>query len=74
MTSGLNNGFSQTIKDWNAPNLDLLGSLPFDVAVGDTFTAYPGCDWSTGAQGCGGFNNLPNFGGEPYIPPPETVT
>jgi hypothetical protein len=74
MMSGLNSGFLATVKNWNAPNLELNAPLPFAVEAGDTFTAFPGCDWSMGAQGCGGFNNLANFGGTPYVPPPETVT
>lgn len=28
----------------------------------------PGCDHSTGAGGCGKFNNLNNYGGMPYLP------
>jgi hypothetical protein len=28
----------------------------------------PGCDHTTGAAGCGKFNNVANFGGFPYIP------
>ena len=74
MTSGLNNGFSQTIKDWNAPNLDLVVPFPFAITAGDTFSAAPGCDWSLGAGGCGGFSNTANYGGTPFIPPPESVT
>jgi uncharacterized phage protein (TIGR02218 family) len=38
------------------------------LAVGTVVSAYPGCDHSTGANGCARFNNLPNYGGQPYIP------
>jgi uncharacterized phage protein (TIGR02218 family) len=38
------------------------------IPVGTVVAAYPGCDHSTGANGCGRFNNLANFGGQPYIP------
>lgn len=41
-------------------------------AVGDTFTVYPGCDKQQPT--CSGkFNNLIHFGGQPYIPVPETT-
>lgn len=38
------------------------------VAVGSTVVAFPGCDHTTGAAGCGRFNNILNYGGTPYIP------
>ncbi len=39
-------------------------------APGDTFTVYQGCDHTPGA--CAGkFNNLANFRGFPYVPPPQ---
>jgi uncharacterized phage protein (TIGR02218 family) len=44
-----------------------LQSLP---ATGDTFTVYQGCDHTPGT--CSSkFNNLPNFRGFPYVPPPQ---
>lgn len=71
-TSGANEGVQTTISDWDgADTLTLLRPLPFPVAAGDTFTAYPGCAKSTGA--CTAFGNLVNFGGQPYIPVPEAV-
>src|SRR5262249_22013884 len=75
MTSGLNATFSRFIRSWDgASTLSLLNPLPFAVAPGDTFTAYPGCDKSYGAQtGCKGFNNQPNYGGQPFIPAPEVA-
>lgn len=72
MTSGLNDGFWRTIVEWDGQStLDLLNPLPFALAVGDTFTAYPGCDKL--ATTCALFNNTPQFGGEPEIPVPETI-
>lgn len=38
------------------------------IPVGANVIAAPGCDHTTGANGCGRFNNLVNFGGFPYIP------
>lgn len=72
MTSGLNATFATTITSWDgAQVLALMEPLPFAVSPGDAFTAYPGCDKQ--ATTCEAFNNFPNFGGFPYIPPPETA-
>ena len=44
--------------------------LPFAPSPGDAFTVYAGCDHTQGT--CQGrFNNLANFRGFPYVPPPE---
>ena len=44
----------------------------FPIAVGDTFTALPGCDHTTGS--CQTlFDNLARYGGFPHIPPPEAA-
>lgn len=67
MTSGLNSGFTRTVRQWSAPrSFALLNPLPFTVAAGDTFTAAEGCDKQQAT--CTAFNNLVNFGGEPFIP------
>lgn len=67
MTSGLNAGFSRTISNWTAPNsVGLLAPLPFAVAPGDTFLAYPGCNKTKAA--CDAFGNGDNFDGFPDIP------
>lgn len=72
MTSGANAGFQRTVRSWTgSTDFHLLNPLPFDIVVGDTFTAFPGCA-KTGAA-CTAFGNLANFGGEPYIPAAETA-
>jgi hypothetical protein len=72
MTSGLNVTFQRTIKSWDgAFGLSLLAPLPFAVAVGDGFTAYPGCNKLFAT--CQAFNNSRNHGGQTNIPPPETA-
>jgi uncharacterized phage protein (TIGR02218 family) len=38
------------------------------LAVGQAVQAYPGCDHSDGANGCGRFGNILNYGGQLYIP------
>jgi len=71
-TSGNNNTFQRTIKAWDgAFMLSLLNPLPFAVAPGDTFTVYPGCNKLLTT--CQQFNNTINYGGQPFIPPPETM-
>ncbi len=75
MTSGANEGFARSIRSWGPASpatLTLMTPLPFAVAAGDTFTAYPGCDKQENT--CIAFGNLANFGGMPFIPAPETAT
>ena len=73
-TSGQLNGMSYGVSTWvNSPPgvITLVHDMPFIPAVGDTFTAFAGCDRTNGAGGCLKFSNLPNFRGFPYVPPPE---
>lgn len=74
MTSGVNAGIGASVKT-ALPGTSLTLLVPFETppAVGDTFTAYPGCDHTTGTGGCAKFNNLVHFGGFPYIPPPSAT-
>lgn len=66
-TSGEAQGFSiGIVQQLDSTHIQLL---PFDIpiAVGDTFTMYPGCNGTTDA--CANkFGNLIHFGGQPYIP------
>jgi hypothetical protein len=72
MTSGLNATFQRQIKSWDgAGTLSLSYAFPFAIAAGDTFLAYPGCDKSFAT--CGLFNNQNNYGGTPFVPPPEVL-
>ena len=48
----------------------LMYPLPFAPAPGDTFNVAFGCD-HTQATCQGKFNNLQNFRGFPYVPPPQ---
>ncbi len=50
-----------------------LDLLPFGLAVTDTVTIYPGCDWTMST--CDGvFGNSANYGGRLNIPPKNPVT
>ena len=69
-SSGINAGVSANIKS-AVPGVSLTLSYPLTdaPATGDAFTAYWGCD-HTQATCTTKFNNVANFRGFPYIPPP----
>lgn len=75
-TSGSNNGLSIEIKaDAGSGTFTFFEPVPYDISIGDSFTVTPGCDHAHGvANGsaigdCGPkFDNVINFGGEPFFP------
>jgi uncharacterized phage protein (TIGR02218 family) len=70
--TGPNAGVTSNVKwgvDTPTAALGLSYPLPNDPVAGDTFTVYQGCD-HTKATCLSKFNNLINFRGFPYIPPP----
>ena len=70
-TSGANANVTATVKVATAAfNLKLAYPLPSAPATGDAFTVYQGCD-HTPATCAAQFNNLANFRGFPYVPPPQ---
>jgi uncharacterized phage protein (TIGR02218 family) len=74
-TSGVLNGQSRSILYSQQATGLIQVSYPFPEApsVGDTFSMYPGCDhaqWTCQGK----FNNLTNFRGMPFVPPPETAS
>jgi uncharacterized phage protein (TIGR02218 family) len=72
-TSGVNSGLSVAVKSNDGSgNFVLIQPLPVAPALGDTFTAYPGCDLTQGTC-LAKFNNLGRFRGTPYVPTPETA-
>ncbi len=70
-TSGANANIRATIKTVAvASSLTLIYPLPFAPSAGDAFTVYAGCDHTRGT--CQSrFNNLANFRGFPFVPPPQ---
>jgi hypothetical protein len=70
---GQNAGVLVQIKSATNTALTLANPLLFVPVAGDVFTILPGCDHTTGQGGCGKFNNLLNFRGFPFVPPPETA-
>lgn len=70
-TSGLNANVRATVKAVTVgASLSLVYPLPAAPSVGDAFTVYAGCD-HTSATCQSRFNNLTNFRGFPYVPPPQ---
>lgn len=74
-TSGANAGLRQHVTAYSHVGLAaafmLIRPMAFPIAIGDTFTAYPGCTKTQAA--CSSFGNLANYGGQSYIPAPETA-
>jgi uncharacterized phage protein (TIGR02218 family) len=70
-TSGVLAGVSATVGSAVAGlQLNILIPLPAVPAQGDGFTVYFGCDHTIGTCQTK-FNNLGNFRGFPYVPPPQ---
>lgn len=66
-TTGANAGISMEIKTYADPVMTLHLPLPYGIAPGDAFVAYPGCDKSIGTCSTK-FANAENFQGEPHVP------
>ena len=66
-TSGDNEELSMEIKQYSGGQFTLVLPLPYDIGVGDTYEAIPGCDknFSTCTER---FNNATRFRGEPHVP------
>ena len=72
-TSGLNAGVKCSVKNISAGvGFILAFPPPQPVAVGDAFTVAEGCD-HTPATCFAAFNNIQNFGGFPFVPPPQNA-
>lgn len=71
--SGANAGIKRTVRQQTASQLTVMQPWPAPVAAGDAFQVYRGCDLTL-ATCRDKFNNLVHFRGQPFVPPPETVT
>lgn len=68
-TSGLNNGLKMEVRGYLKQNgiFALQLEMPYDIAPGDAFSVYAGCNRTF--NNCKDkFNNVPNFGGRPDVP------
>jgi uncharacterized phage protein (TIGR02218 family) len=72
-TSGANTGATATIKSAGSGWLQLAYPLSVAPAAGDVFSASYGCD-RTMATCQSRFNNLSQFRGFPFVPPPQIMT
>ncbi len=70
---GANSGLVRTVKSYahSSGLVTVVLALPNTPAVSDAFTIYPGCDL-TMATCSSKFSNLAHFGGQPFVPAPET--
>lgn len=71
-TSGANAGLTIGIKTFDGTTFGLNYPLLFQPAVGDTFTAYAGCD-HTKTMCEDKYGNGINYRGEPFTPAPEAM-
>lgn len=66
--TGLNAGYAMECASWDGTTVELFENMPYTIQAGDTFSIEPGCDHSTGSNGCTKYSNIVNFGGESFIP------
>lgn len=71
-TSGANVGRKMEVKSFVSGVFTLFLPMPSDVAEGDTYSLYPGCDkkFSTCKDK---YSNVKNFRGEPHVPGNDQV-
>ena len=71
-TSGANAGATSEVKDFSGGQFIIWDVLLFPIAIGDTYTATPGCDKSTADHLV--FNaDLVDFGGFPDVPGNDSI-
>lgn len=77
--TGNNAGVSMEIRDFTADDgvtieqvIELYLDLPFDIVVGDTLRAYPGCDKRL-TTCVNKFDNIVNMRAEPYVPGEDSI-
>lgn len=71
-TGGANAGRAMEVKTASAGQIVLALPMPYDIAGGDTYSVYAGCDKN--ASTCQAtFANIVNFRGFPHIPGTDAV-
>jgi uncharacterized phage protein (TIGR02218 family) len=70
--SGVLSGLTMTVKSWIGNVLTPFIPLPSAPAPGDTITLFAGCD-RTYPTCVSKFANGAHFGGQPFIPIPDTM-
>ncbi len=68
--TGANKDVAMEVKTWvdSTGTVTLFMPMPFDIAVGDEFEIFPGCNKSTARCGSSLFDNIVNYRGLPFIP------
>jgi uncharacterized phage protein (TIGR02218 family) len=66
--SGLNSGLSMEVKSYHPGTIELQLPMPYQVAVGDTYTIIAGCGKRVNEDCKTRYNNVVNFRGEPHLP------
>lgn len=67
-TSGANAGRSMDIKAYSPGLIVLQSAMPYPIAVGDTYTAAPGCGKRALEDCAARYGNIIRFRGEPHRP------
>ncbi len=70
--SGANAGRRMEIRAFASGTFTLFLPMPSEIAVGDAYTARPGCN-KTFETCCSRYGNGINFRGEPYVPGTDAV-
>lgn len=71
--TGQNAGLKMEVRDFTGGGFALAQQMPFDISVGDTFTATPGCRHRR-TEDCGAkWSNVVNFRGFPDLPQNDVV-
>lgn len=71
--TGANAGLKMEVRDFSAGAFTLAQQMPFAIAVGDTFTATPGCRKRRTEDCKTKWNNVVNFRGFPDVPMNDAV-
>lgn len=69
-TSGANSGFKMEVHSVNVNTIVLVLPMGYDIAIGDAYSVYPGCDKLLSTCKTV-FSNVVNFRGFPNIPGPD---
>ena len=73
-TSGENSGYQRRVRSYDSGEYTTDLPFPFDIEVGDEFTAIVGCQKRLTEDCKDRFNNVLNFQGEPHLPGVDHLT
>lgn len=71
-TSGANNGLSMEVRALSGSTITLALPMPYDIAAGDAYSVYAGCDKNLSTCKTV-FDNVVNFRGYPHIPGQDRI-